>query len=27
KGFKILFLTLFFVGLFFKIWEEVKDNK
>ncbi|MDU7962971.1 MAG: zinc ABC transporter ATPase [Clostridium perfringens] len=27
KGFKILFLTLFFVGLFFKIWEEVKNNK
>ncbi|EOU1877075.1 zinc ABC transporter ATPase [Clostridium perfringens] len=27
QGFKILFLTLFFVGLFFKIWEEVKDNK
>ncbi|MFH5917164.1 zinc ABC transporter ATPase, partial [Clostridium perfringens] len=26
-GFKILFLTLFFVGLFFKIWEEVKNNK
>ncbi|EOU2004594.1 zinc ABC transporter ATPase, partial [Clostridium perfringens] len=25
--FKILFLTLFFVGLFFKIWEEVKNNK
>ncbi|MFH5938704.1 zinc ABC transporter ATPase, partial [Clostridium perfringens] len=24
---KILFLTLFFVGLFFKIWEEVKNNK
>ncbi|EOU2062810.1 zinc ABC transporter ATPase, partial [Clostridium perfringens] len=23
----ILFLTLFFVGLFFKIWEEVKNNK
>ncbi|EOU2077249.1 zinc ABC transporter ATPase, partial [Clostridium perfringens] len=22
-----LFLTLFFVGLFFKIWEEVKNNK
>ncbi|EOU2046023.1 zinc ABC transporter ATPase, partial [Clostridium perfringens] len=21
------FLTLFFVGLFFKIWEEVKNNK
>lgn len=27
QGFKILFLTLFFVGLFFKIWEEVKNNK
>ena len=27
KGFKILFLNLFFVGLFFKIWEEVKNNK
>lgn len=27
KGFKILFLTLFFVGLFFKIWEEVNNNK
>ncbi|WP_368236465.1 zinc ABC transporter ATPase [Clostridium perfringens] len=27
KGFKILFLTLFFVGLFFKIWEDVKNNK
>lgn len=27
KGFKILFLTLFFVGLFFKIWEEIKNNK
>lgn len=26
-GFKILFLTLFFVGLFFKIWEEVRNNK
>ncbi|EOU2029803.1 zinc ABC transporter ATPase, partial [Clostridium perfringens] len=21
------FLNLFFVGLFFKIWEEVKNNK
>ncbi|WP_300259552.1 zinc ABC transporter ATPase [Clostridium sp.] len=27
QGFKILFLTLFFIGLFFYIWEEVKNNK
>lgn len=27
QGFKILFLTLFFIGLFFFIWEEVKNNK
>ncbi|EGT3617691.1 zinc ABC transporter ATPase, partial [Clostridium perfringens] len=24
QGFKILFLTLFFVALFFKVWEDSK---
>lgn len=26
RGFKILFLSLFFIGLFFKVWEDVKNS-